>query len=117
MTITGKFIGGVLSLVGMMAFTIPAFTAEGGRSSSGSGDKPVDAQTFQQQRSDKTQQGQDLVNKQPMAAQGSPTDSGKRYMNTGADLSGERDTHLGPHDSQGSQMQKKDMKGGGNTGR
>jgi len=117
MTITGKFIGGVLSLVGMMAFTSPAFTAEGGRSGSGSGNKPVDAQTFQQQSSDKTQQGQDLVNKQPMAAQGSPTDSGKRYSNTGADLSGERDTHLGPHDSQGNQMQKKDMKGGGNTGR
>ncbi|MDQ6735428.1 MAG: hypothetical protein M3Z35_15145 [Nitrospirota bacterium] len=117
MTITRKLAGGMLSLVGMMALSIPAFAAEGGRSGSGSGDKPVDPQTFQQQRSDKTQQGQDLVNKQPMAAQGSPTDSGKQSMNTGADLSGGRDTHLGPHDSQGNQMQKKDMKGGGNTGR
>lgn len=117
MIITGKLAGGLLSLAGLIAFSMPSFAAESGQSGSGSGERPVDAQTFQQQRSDKTQQGQDLINKQPMAAQQSEPQAGKQSTNTGADLSGGRHGHLGPHDSQGSQMQKKDMKGGGNTGR
>lgn len=107
MTITRKFVGSMLSLVGLIAFCLPAFAAESGRSGSSSGGGQVDAQTFQQQRSDKTQQAQDLINQQPMTPQ----------RNTGADLSGGRDSHLGPHDAQGSQIQKKDMKGGANTGR
>ncbi len=109
MTITGKFAGGLLSLAGLIAFSIPTFAAEGV--------KQPDAQTFQQQRSDKTQQGQELINKQPMAPQGSEPRDAKQSTNTGADLSAGRDGHLGPHDSQGGQMQKKDMKGGGSTGR
>jgi hypothetical protein len=113
MTITGNFAGAMLSLVGFIALSTLAF-AEGG--SAGSGDGKQDAQTFQQQRSDKTQQGQDLMNKQPMAPQGSETRA-TQSGNTGADLSGGRDSHLGPHDSQGGQMQKKDMKGSGSTGR
>ena len=116
MTITGTFTGGMLTLAGLIALSIPTVAAESGRSGSGSGDKPVDAQTFQQQRSDKTQQAQDLINKQPMAAQGSEMSTGKQSGNTGADLTSGRDNHLGPHDAQGGQMQKKDMKGG-NTGR
>jgi hypothetical protein len=113
MTITRTFTGGMLTLAGLIAFSLPAFGAESGRS--GGGDKPVDAQTFQQQSSDKTQQAQDLINKQPMAAQGSEMSTGKQSGNTGADLTSGRDSHLGPHDAQGGQ--KKEMKGGGNTGR
>ncbi|HKN86461.1 MAG TPA: hypothetical protein VJV04_06360 [Nitrospiraceae bacterium] len=107
MTITGKFAGSMLSLIGVVALSLPTFAAESGRQGSSSGGGQVDAQTFQQQRSDKTQQAQDLINQQPMTPQ----------RNTGADLTSGRDSHLGPHDSQGSQMQKKDMKGGSNTGR
>ena len=107
MTITRNIVGSMLSLIGLIAFCLPTFAAESGRSGSSSAGEQVDAQTFQQQRSDKTQQGQDLVNQQPMSPQ----------RNTGADLSAGRDSHLGPHDSQASQMQKKDMKGWGNTGR
>jgi len=110
MTLTGPFTCGMLTLAGLIAFSIPPVAAESGRS--GSGDRPVDAQTFQQQRSDKTQQAQDLINKQPMAAQGSDMSTGKQSGNTGADLTSGRDSHLGPHDAQ-----KKDMKGGGTTGR
>ena len=107
MIIRRKLAASMLSLIGLIAFSLPTFAAESGRSGSSGGGGQVDAQTFQQQRSDKTQQGQDLINQQPMSPQ----------RNTGADLSAGRDSHLGPHDSQGSQMQKKDMKGGGNTGR
>lgn len=117
MTITGKFSTGMLSLVGLIAFSIPTFAAEGGSSGSGSGGKQQDAQTFQQQRSDKTEQGQDLINKQPMTSQGSETQGGKQSTNMGADLTSGRDSHLGPHDAQGSQGQKKEMKGSGSTGR
>jgi hypothetical protein len=104
MTITEQFTGGLLSIVGLIAFSLPGYAAESGKQS--------DAQTFQQQRSDKTQQGQDLVNKQPMTMQSES--GGKQSTNTGADLSGGRDSHLGPRDAQGSQ--KKDAKGGGGTG-
>lgn len=104
MTITGKLATGLLSVVGLIAFSIPTFGAEG------SGGGKQDAQTSQQQRSDKMQQGQ-----QPMASQGS--EGGKQSTNTGADLTSGRDSHLGPHDAQGSQTQKKEMKGSGGTGR
>jgi hypothetical protein len=115
MTITGKLAGGMVSLVGIIALSTLAF-AEGGSSGSGSGSKQPDTKT-QQQRSEKTQQGQDPINTQPMAPQASGTQSGKQSTNTGADLSGGRDSHLGPHDAQGSQTQKKDMKGAGSGGR
>src|SRR5688572_799418 len=52
MTITGKFIAGMLSVVGLIAFSIPTSGAEG------SGGGKQDAQTSQQQRSDKMQQDQ-----------------------------------------------------------
>ena len=107
MTITGKFAGSLLSLVGLAAFSIPTYAAEGG--------KQPDAQPFQQERSDKTQQGQELINKQPMTSQGAETQVGKQSPNMGADLTGGRDSHLGPHDAQESQMQKKDKKGGGGS--
>ncbi|MEP6888682.1 MAG: hypothetical protein ABI945_10235 [Nitrospirales bacterium] len=117
MTITGKFAGGLLSLIGLIAFSIPTLAAEGGSSASGSGGKQPDTQTFQQQRSDKTQQGQELINKQPMTSQEAETQEGKKSTNMGADLTGGRDSHLGPHDAQESQMQRKDKKGGGGSGR
>ena len=110
MTITGKFAGSLCAMVGLIAFSIPAQAAEGGQ--------PSDTQRFQQQRSDKTQQGQDLVNKQPMTKQSGDNPGGKQSLNTGADLTSGRDSHLGPHDNQGSQQgsQKKEAKGGGGTG-
>jgi len=37
--------------------------------------------------------------------------------NTGADLTGGRDSHLGPQGDQNSQMQKKNMKGGSSSDR
>lgn len=94
MTITGKFVAGMLSVVCLIAFSIPTFAAEG------SGGGKQDAQTSQQ-RSDKMQHGQ------PMASQGSDTQGGKQSANTGADLTSGRDSHLGPQDAQGSQTQKK----------
>ena len=110
MTITGKLAGGLFAMVGLIAFSNPAQAAESGQAS--------DAQTFQQQRSDKTQQGQDLVNKQPMTKQSGENAGGKQSINTGADLTSGRDSHLGPHDNQGSQQgsQKKDAKGGRGMG-
>lgn len=106
MTITGKLAGGLFAMVSLIAFSNPALAAESGQAS--------DAQTFQQQRSDKTQQGQDLVNKQPMTKQSGE----KQSINTGADLTSGRDSHLGPHDNQGSQQgsQKKEAKGGSGMG-
>jgi hypothetical protein len=91
MTIMGKFIGGMLSVVGLIAFSIPTFGAEG------SGGGKQDAQTSQQQRSDKMQQDQQV----------SDTQGGKQSTNTGADLTSGRDSHLGPQDAKGSQTQKK----------
>ncbi|WP_447983966.1 hypothetical protein [Nitrospira sp. Nam74] len=108
MTITAKFGGGALSLLGVIALSTLAF-GEGGSSGSGGGGKQ-DVQTFQQQRSDKTQQGQDLINKQPMAPQRSESRNDKQSGNTGADLTGGRDSHLGPHDAQETQTQRKDKK-------
>ena len=110
MTSTAKFAGGVLSLLSVIALN-PLASGDGGSSASGGGGKQ-DVQTFQQQRSDKTQQGQDLINKQPMASQGSETRNDKQSGNTGADLTGGRDSHLGPHDPQESQTQRKDKKMG-----
>ena len=111
MKTTGKYAIAILSLVALIAVSIHAFAAEGGSSRSGSGGKQEDAQTSQQQRSDKT-------DKQPMASQESDSHVEKQSINTGADLSRGRDSHLGPHDAQESQIQKKDKKGGrSSTGR
>src|SRR5579884_2259679 len=90
------------SLIAACAFSTPSFAAEpsgGGRSGAG------ERQAFQQQRSDKTQQGQELVNQQSMSPQ----------TNTGADLTGGRDSHLGPHDEapKASKQGKTGKTGGG----
>jgi hypothetical protein len=106
MTSTGQFGGGMLSIIGFIALSTVAF-AEGSGSGSSAGGKQ-DTQPSQQQRSDKKQQGQ--------TSQGSETRA-TQSGNTGADLSSGRDSHLGPHDSQEGQMQKKGMKGGGSAGR
>jgi hypothetical protein len=95
MTITGKSVAGMLSIITLIAFSIPTFGAEG------SGGGKQDAQTSQQQRSDKMQQGQ------PMASQGSDAQGGKQSTNTGADLTSGRDSHLGPQDAKDTQTQKK----------
>lgn len=102
MTSTQNYSARVLWVIGLVAFSLSGISAFAAESNRPTGGTPHDAQAFQQQRSDKTQQAQDLINKQPMTPQG----------NTGADLTGGRDSHLGPHESQDGQMQKKDMKGG-----
>lgn len=102
MTLKAEFSTGLLLLLGMIAFAVPAWTAD-----SNPGGKPSDTKTSQQQRSDKTQQGEELVNKQPMAPQDSESQTGKQPLNTGADLTGGRDSHLGPHDVQQGRSQKK----------
>lgn len=108
---------GVLSF-GLVALCVPAMAAD----DSGTGGKgkgmQQEREAFRQQNSDKMQQGQDMINQQPMSSQqsdkhGSDMKPGQSSRNTGADLSGGRDSHLGPHDSQDSQSSKKGMKGGG----
>ena len=71
MTRSRLFITGLLSFVGCVALSVPAMAADdsrmGGKNQGTQQEKEKDA--FQQQRSDKTQQGQDMINKQPMSSQ------------------------------------------------
>lgn len=140
---------GLLSIIGLVALSTPAMAADDSRGGKNQG-MQQEREAFQQQRSDKTQQGQDMINQQPMSPQtGSQSGrstgmekmqqgqemgnqqsmssqqsdkhgtmekqgGGQSGRNTGSDLSGGRDSHLGPHDSQDSQSSsKKSMKGGG----
>ena len=139
MTRSRQFIAGFLSLVGCVALSLPATAADdsrmGGKNQGTQQEKEKDA--FQQQRSDKTQQGQEMINQQSMSSQQSdkskpdcssvtavagcnyPSSDSKQgasqSKNTGADLSGGRDSHLGPHEGQDSQSSKKSMKGSGSS--
>ena len=118
-----KTSAGMLSLMGLIALSTPGFAADNpfvlaqsgsggnaGASSSGSsggGTQQGQRQMFEQQRSDKTQQGQQMINEQTMKEQQ------PQQGNTGANLSGGRDSHLGPHDTGSQGMQG----GGGKSGR
>jgi len=136
MTRSRLFITGLLSFVGCVALSVPAMAADDSRMGGKNQGTQQEKEGFQQQRSDKTQQGQDMINKQPMSSQqsdksksdcssvsaapgcGYPSDSkqgGSQAKNTGADLSGGRDGHLGPHEGQDSQSSKKSMKGSGSS--
>ena len=96
-TRSSKLSSGVLALAGLM-MSMPSLAADQG-SSGGSGGTQQGQHTFQQQRSDKTQQGQQMINEQPMKEQDS--------SNTGGDLSGGRDRHLGPQATQDLPPQKR----------
>jgi hypothetical protein len=135
MTRSRLFIAGLLSFVGCVALSVPAMAAEDSRMGGKNQGTQQEKEGFQQQRSDKTQQGQDMINKQPMSSQQSdkskadcssvtavagcnyPNEGkqGGQAKNTGADLSGGRDSHLGPHEGQDSQSSKKSMKGSGSS--
>jgi len=136
MTRSRLFITGLLSFVGCVALSVPAMAADDSRMGGKNQGTQQEKEGFQQQRSDKTQQGQDMINKQPMSSQqsdksksdcssvsagpgcGYPSDSkqgGSQSKNMGADLTGGRDSHLGPHEGQDSQSSKKSMKGSGSS--
>ena len=135
MTRSRLFITGLLSFVGCVALSVPAMAADDSRMGGKNQGTQQEKEGFQQQRSDKTQQGQDMINKQPMSSQQSdkskdcssvtavagcnyPNEGkpgGTQSKNTGADLSAGRDSHLGPHEGQDSQSSKKSMKGSGSS--
>ena len=103
----------VISLRGVLAFGAPSFAQSGSggsggahsSGSSGGGTQQGQREMFEQQRSDKTQQGQQLINEQPMQQQ-SGVQGRKQTQtqqadisNTGADLTGgRRDGGDGPMD-------------------
>jgi len=136
MTRSRLFITGLLSFVGCVALSVPVMAADDSHMGGKNQGTQQEKEGFQQQRSDKTQQGQDMINKQPMSSQQSdksksdcssvtavagcnyPNEGkqgGTQSKNTGADLSAGRDSHLGPHEGQDSQSSKKSMKGSGSS--
>lgn len=87
------------TLVGVVGISLmsTAVIAAGASESGGAGSQQ-ERKVFQQQNSDKAQQGQDLVNEQRMSSQQPNMQAPEK--NTGADRTGGRDSHLGPHDQQ-----------------
>ena len=69
MTRSRLFIAGLLSFVGCVALSVPAMAADDSRMGGKNQGTQQEKEGFQQQRSDKTQQGQDMINKQPMSSQ------------------------------------------------
>ena len=95
-----KIWSGALSVASVLVFTVPVWSAEGAPSS---GKSPRTQESTPQQSPRST----DTTEKQ----------SSTRELNTGSDLTGGRDSHLGPHDPQDTQSQKKSKQGAAGTGR
>ena len=88
-----KIWSGALSVASVLVFTVPVWSTEG---TPGSGKNPQTHETTPQQSPRST----DTTEKQST-----------KELNTGSDLTGGRDSHLGPHDSQDAQTQKKSKQG------
>lgn len=86
----------LVTVVGIFLINTPVIAA--GPSDSGRPGSQEERKVFQQQNSDKGQQGQDLINQQGMSSQQRNMPATEK--NTGADLTAGRDSHLGPHDQQ-----------------
>jgi hypothetical protein len=89
-----KIWSGTLSVASVVVFTVPVWCAEGAP------------------RSDKTPRTQESTPQQsPRSTDTRDSQAPTKERETGSDLSGGRDSHLGPHDPQDSQTQKKSKQG------
>jgi hypothetical protein len=100
---TMKILSAGLSGLGVIVFTFPVWCAEGRPGS----DRPPRAQDSRPQQPPTSPRSTDTMETQPST----------KELNTGSDLTGGRDSHLGPHDSQDTPDQKKTKKGTAETGR
>jgi hypothetical protein len=98
-----KIWSGALSVASVVVFTVPVWCAEGTPSSG----KAPPTQDSSPQQSPTSPRSTDTTEKQ----------SSTKDLNTGSDLTGGRDSHLGPHDAQGTQTQKKSKQVAAATGR
>ncbi len=92
---------GAFTIASVVLFTLPVWSAEG---TPGSEKTRRPESTAQQSP---TPRSTDIPEKE----------SSTKELNTGSDLTGGRDSHLGPHDPEDTPKQKKSEKGRGSTGR
>ena len=93
------------TFVGVVAISLMSTAVIAAAASESGGADQQERKVFQQQNSDKAQPAQDLINQQRMSSQQPNKQAPEK--NTGADLTGGRDSHLGPHDQQSPSGQRK----------
>jgi hypothetical protein len=98
-----KFWIGALGIASVVIFSLPVWSAEG---------TPGSGKTSRAQGST-AQQSPTL----PRSTDTTENESSAKELNTGSDLTGGRDSHLGPHDPEEIPKQKKTEKSRAGTGR
>jgi hypothetical protein len=98
-----KILSGALWVASVLVSTVPVWCAEGVPGS----DKSPRAKDSTPQQSTTSTRSTDTTENQ----------SSTEEVHTGSDLTGGRDSHLGPHDPQDTPKEKKTKKGTAGTGR